>query len=183
VGKTLPPFNLKKEMCILTTGFTLDCKTQSAGIKSIYLVEFGAKATLTKSSGEVSAHTLTSPKVYFKYELEKETTAMTWRTIPSTENGTVFYEAEVNARLHKVTTAQRNEIKLLAQNRMLLIVLDAEGNYWLLGADYGVQLQQSESNFGQAFGDFKGHVLNFLHKETDLPLKVQSAVVTSLGLS
>ena len=108
---------------------------------------------------------------------------MTWRTIPSTENGTVFYEAEVNARLHKVTTAQRNEIKLLAQNRMLLIVKDAEDVYWLLGGDYGVQLNQSETNFGQAFGDFKGHVLNFLHKETDLPLKVQSAVVTSLGIS
>jgi len=169
--------------CVLTTGFTLDCKTQSAGIKSIYLVEFDAKSTLTKSSGEVSAHTLSGGKSYFKYELEKETTAMTWRTIPSTENATVFYEAEVNARLHKVTTAQRNEIKLLAQNRMLLIVKDAEDNYWLLGGDYGVQLQQSESNFGQAFGDFKGHVLNFLHKETDLPLKVQSAVVTSLGIS
>jgi len=150
-------------MCQLTTGFVLDCKTASAGIKTIWLVEFSAKSTLTKSSGEVSAHTLSGGKSYFKYELEKETASMTWRTIPSTENGTVFYEADLVARLHKVTTAQRNEIKLLAQNRMLAI-------------------QQSESNFGQAFGDFKGHVLNFLHKETDLPLKVQSSVVTSLAL-
>ncbi len=47
-------------------------------------------------------------KSYFKYELEKETGSMTWRTIPSTENGTVFYEADLVARLHKVTTAQRN---------------------------------------------------------------------------
>jgi hypothetical protein len=108
---------------------------------------------------------------------------MTWRTIPSTENGTVFYEAELVARLHKVTTAQRNELKLLAQNRLLCIALDAEGNYWLLGGDYGVQLQQSETNFGQAFGDFKGHVLNFLHKETDLPKLVQSGVVSTLGLT
>jgi hypothetical protein len=169
--------------CPLTTGFTLDCKTSAGGIKSIWLVEFDAKATLTTSSGEVSAHTLTNPKVYFKYELEKETAMMTWRHIPSTENGTVFYEAELVARLHKVTTAQRNELKLLAQNRLLCIALDAEGNYWLLGGDYGVQLQQSETNFGQAFGDFKGHVLNFLHKETDLPKLVQSGVVASLGLT
>ena len=101
--------------CVLTTGFTLDCKTASAGIKTIWLVEFDAKSTLTKSSGEVSAHTLSGGKSYFKYELEKETASMTWRTIPSTENGTVFYEADLVARLHKVTTAQRNEIKLLAQ--------------------------------------------------------------------
>lgn len=168
--------------CLLTTGFQLDCKTASAGIKTIWLVEFDAKSTLTKSSGEISALTLSGGKAFFKYELEKETASMTWRTIPSTENGTVYYEADLVARLHKVTTAQRNEIKLLAQNRMLAIALDASGDYWLLGADYGAQLQQSESNFGQAFGDFKGHVLNFLHKETDLPCKVQSGVVTSLAL-
>jgi len=132
VGKNPTPFfNNKKNMaCVLTTGFTLDCKTAAAGIKNIWLVEFDAKSTLTKSSGEVSAHTLSGGKSYFKYELEKETGSMTWRTIPSTENGTVFYEADLVARLHKVTTAQRNEIKLLAQNRMLAIALDASGDYW-----------------------------------------------------
>ncbi len=29
--------------CVLTTGMTLDCKTASAGIKTIWLVEFDAK--------------------------------------------------------------------------------------------------------------------------------------------
>jgi hypothetical protein len=169
--------------CILTTGFTLDCKDQSAGVKAIYLVEFGAKDTLTKSSGEVSAHTLTGAKVYFKYELEKETATTVWRQIPSTENGTTYYEADITIRLHKVTTSQRNEIKLLATGRMLAIVRDSDDTYWLYGADYGIQLQPSETQFGQAFGDFKGHVLNFLHKETDLPMKVQASVVTSLSLS
>ncbi len=49
--------------CVLTTGFTLDCKTAAAGIKNIWLVEFDAKSTLTKSSGEVSAHTLSGGKL------------------------------------------------------------------------------------------------------------------------
>ena len=169
--------------CVLTSGFTLDCKVESAGIKAIYLVEWDAKATLTKSSGEVSAHTLGGGKSYFKYEMEKETGSMTWRTIPSTENGTVVYEADVVCRLHGVTTAKRNELKLLAKNRLLCIARDNEDNYWLLGADYGVQLAQSETNFGQAFGDFKGFVINLLHRETDLPLKVQSSVVSSLSLA
>jgi len=64
-----------------------------------------------------------------------------------------------------------------------LIVKDMEGNYWLHGADNGVQLQQSETQFGQAMGEFKGTDLVFLHRETDLPAKVQSSVVTSLNLS
>ncbi len=169
--------------CILTTGHVLDCKDQSGGVKAIYLIEFTAKDTLTKSSGEVSAHTLAGGRTYYKYELEKETATSIWRTIPSTENGTTYYEADITIRLHKVTTAQRNEMKLLAQGRLLCILRDTDDNYWLYGADYGIQLQPSETQFGQAFADFKGSILNFLHKETDLPLKVQSGVVTSLGLS
>jgi hypothetical protein len=169
--------------CLLTQGFTLDCKDQTGGIKSIYLVEFNSSDTVTKSSGEISAHTLTGGRAYFKYELEKETATSTWRTIPSTENGTTYYEADLTVRLHKLSTAKRNEIKLLSQARLRCIVLDTDGNYWLYGADYGIQLQQSEIQFGQAFADFKGAVLNFLHKETDLPAKVQSSVVASLSLS
>jgi hypothetical protein len=168
--------------CILTQGFTLDCKDQAGGVKAIYLVEFNSADTVTKSSGEVSAHTLTLSREYFKYELEKETATSTWRAIPSTENGTTFYEADLSVRLHKLSTAKRNELKLLAQARLRCIVRDTEDNYWMYGADYGMQLQQSEVNFGQAFTDFKGSVLNFLHKETDLPMKVQSSVVTSLSL-
>lgn len=170
--------------CLLTQGFSLDCKDQAGGVKAIYLVEFNSADTVTKSaSGEVTAHTLVSSRVYFKYELEKETATSTWRSIPSSENGTTYYEADLTVRLHKLSTAKRNELKLLSQARLRCIVRDTEDNYWLYGADYGMHLQQSEVNFGQAFTDFKGSVLNFLHKETDLPIKVQSAVVTSLGLA
>jgi hypothetical protein len=72
---------------------------------------------------------------------------------------------------------------LLAQGRLRCIVRDTDDNYYLYGSDYGIQLQPSEVQFGQAFGDFKGYVMNFLHQETDFPAKVQSAVVTSLSLT
>jgi len=169
--------------CLLTQGFTLDCKDQSAGVKAIYLVEWNGSDTITMSSGEVSVLTLASARVFFKYELEKETATTVWRAVPSTENGTTFYEADLTVRLHKVSTAKRNEMKLLAQGRLLCIVRDTDDNYYLYGRGYGIQLQPSEVQFGQAFGDFKGHVLNFMHKETDFPAKVQAAVVTSLSLA
>lgn len=168
--------------CVLTTGFALPCKTESPGIKSIWLVEWDAQATLTVASGEVTAHTLDGGKAYFKYAAEAEKISSVWRTIPNTENGSVFYEADVVAELFGVTTAMRNEIKLLAKTRMLLLALDNEGNTWMYGINHGVKLQQSETNFGKAFGDFKGTILNFMHKENDLPALVQSSVVTSLSL-
>jgi hypothetical protein len=169
--------------CLLTQGFTLDCKDQTAGVKAIYLVEWNSADTVTKASGEITAHTLASARVYFKYELEKGTATTVWRAVPSTENGTTFYEADLTVRLHKISTNKRNELKLLAQGRLRCIVRDTDDNYYLYGSDYGIQLQPSEVQFGQAFGDFKGYVMNFLHQETDFPAKVQSAVVTSLSLT
>lgn len=168
--------------CLLTQGFTLGCKTESAGIKSIWLVEWNTSDTITAASGEVTAHTLASARAYFAWEFEKETSSMEFGVMPSAENGAVAYEADVNIKVFGITTAKRNEIKLLAKNRLRMLVLDNEGVYWMLGKDFGVQLQDSKLPFGTAFSDHKGANLVFKHRETDLPMVVQSSVITGLSL-
>ena len=169
--------------CLLTQGFAWDCKTEGAGVKSIYLVEFNTSDTVTKVSGEITAHTLATSRVYFKWELEKETASFTQKVMPSQANGTVAYEADLVAKLHGVSTAKRNELKLLAKTRLRLIVRDNEDNYFLCGADTGCQLQESSTEFGTGYGDFKGTTVTIKHRETDLPAKIQAAVVSSLGLT
>lgn len=169
--------------CLLTQGFTWNCKTEGAGVKAIYLVEFNTSDSYTKVSGEITAHTLASSRVYFKWELEKETASYTEKTMPSQANGTVAYEADLVAKLHGVSTAKRNELKLLAKTRLRMIVRDQEDNYILCGADTGCELQESSTDYGTGFGDFKGTTVTIKHRETDLPAKIQSSVVTSLGLT
>lgn len=160
----------------------MPCKTASAGIKSIWLVDFDSTDTITSASGEVTAHTLASARVYFKWEFESETSNMEFSVMPSKENGAVAYEADVNIKIFGITTAKRNEIKLLAKNRLRMLVLDNESQYWMLGKDFGVQLLDSKIPFGTAFADHKGANLVFKHRETDLPQIVQSSVITGLSL-
>jgi len=168
--------------CVLTTGFTLDCKDNVGGIKTAWLLEWDAVSAYTKSSGEISAMTLDGGKSFFKYELPKGTGNMTMNAVTNAENGTTFYEAQLQIVLHKLSTTSRNEIKLLAQNRLAIIVLDNNSTYWALGLESGCDTTAAEGATGTAWGDRNGWSLTFLHRETDFPAKVQSSVVTSLGL-
>jgi hypothetical protein len=166
--------------CNLTQGFTLDCKDSVGGIKSIHVIDW-ASSGFTVSGGEVTASTVASGDVY-TYELPKGVGSMTTTTNVSTENGTVFNQTDVVARLRKLSTTKRNELKLLAQNRVFCIVKDNNDNYWLAGYEYGCDITSMTAESGTAMGDVQGYNFTLSAIETEAPYLVQSAVVTTLGI-
>lgn len=169
--------------CALTTAFAWDCRTESGGIKAIYLVEYSASDTITKSSGEISVCTLASARVFFKWELQKETAALSAPIQVNLENGTVVYEASLTAKLLGLSTAKRNELKLMAKTRLRCIVQDNEGVFWMLGAETGCDMTAAELVIGAGFGDHKGANMTIKHREWDSINLVKAAVVTTLGLT
>lgn len=170
--------------CALTTAIAWDCRIESGGIRSIYMVEYDATDTVTKSSGEISAHSLVNDRVYFKWELPEQTAALSAPIQVSLQNGTVFYEAMLSLRLVGLTQAKINELKIAAKTRLRIIVRDNEGSYWMLGAVLGANMEgDNQFVIGAGFGDHKGATVNFVHREMDTINKLQAGVVTSLGLS
>src|SRR6056300_1801939 len=164
----------------LTQGFTLDCKDAVGGIKSIHLIDF-ASTGFTVSGGEVTATTVASGSVY-TYELPKGVGSMTTTTNVSQENGTVFNQSDIVARLRKLSTTKRNELKLLAQNRVFCIVKDNNDNYWLAGNEYGCDITAMTSESGTAMGDVQGYNFTLSAIEAESPYLVQAAVATTLGI-
>ncbi len=163
--------------CELTKGRQLDCRDIMGGIKNIYFAQH-EDATITSSAGEVTDLDITTNM--FKYALPRGTGSFTETIQPSVENGTVFYEPSVNIKLHKMTVGDRNEIKLLAQNRLLVFVElnQKQGNgqnvIWCLGADHGLELSAGTTASGVAFGDMNGYDLTFTGAESEPCLLVQS---------
>ena len=166
--------------CNLTQGFTLDCKDAVGGIKSIHLIDW-ASTGFTVSGSEVTATTVVSGDVY-TYELPKGVGSMTTTTNVSQENGTVFNQSDIVARLRKLSTTKRNELKLLAQNRVFCIVKDNNDNYWLAGNEYGCDITAMTSESGTAMGDVQGYNFTLSAIEAESPYLVQAAVATTLGI-
>lgn len=166
--------------CSLTSGFALDCKDSVGGVKAIHLINFAATG-FTVSGGEVTATTIASGNVY-TYEMPKGVGSMTTTTNVSQENGTVFNQTDVVARLRKLATTKRNELKLLAQNRVFCVVEDNNANYWLVGKEYGCDITAMTQETGTAMGDNYGYNFTLSAIEAEAPYKLQTAVVTALGI-
>ena len=109
----------------------------------------------------------------FKYALPRGTGSFTETIQPSVENGTVFYEPSVNIKLHKMTVGDRNEIKLLAQNRLIIfvetnaVIANGHTNIWCLGKENGMELSAGTTQTGAGFGDMNGYNLTFTGAESE----------------
>ena len=164
--------------CALTQGYTLDCRKSVGGVKSVWLIE-QANATFTEVAGAVSAITLLTGKFFRKYEVEVQTAEATSNGTFNREMGTGFFAHEIKFPINKLTTAVRDEMKLLAQNRLCIVVQDNNGTNWLYGKDNGLMLSASANKTGTKFGDRNGRELTFMGEEFEDAIAVTATILTS----
>ncbi|WP_445780481.1 hypothetical protein, partial [Shewanella sp.] len=140
------------------------------GVKNLYILSGSVSSITNASEGLINA--MTGSGEFFKFELFRQTSDYT-ETITSTpENGTIFYEQSVNAIFFKLQSATRNQMKVLAQNPNLKVIVetnngstDGVGKYFYLGQENGLQLTGGTGATGTAFGDLNGYTLNFVGQE------------------
>lgn len=166
--------------CALTQGYTLDCKDSIGGIKAVWFIAWDDVASVTEASGIVSAITKDAGKVFYKYDLVKNTGSLTETITASVENGTVFYAQELSIVLNKLQANTRNEILLLAKNNLMAVVQDANTKYWLLGKINGIDITGGTAATGTAQGDRSGYTLTFTGGEPALAPEVSSGIIAGL---
>ncbi len=149
--------------CDLTAGRLLDCKDSVGGIRSILLME------LTNYSPTYTGTVLTTVAAAtgWRYDLPKSTGSYSEGITVSSENGTVFYEDTLTIKLHRLDNAMRDELKLIAQNRLVCFILDNNNNQWAMGEVLGAELTAGTSATGQSLGDSYGYDLTFMSQERE----------------
>jgi len=166
--------------CELTKGRSLDCKTSTGGIKAVYFAQLSDLVLTNIQAGVISdiEFAAAATQSLYKYTLPRGTGSYTETLTGSSENGTYFYEPSVNIMLHAITSADQNEIKLLAQNRLVVFVelnarLSTGGHNTILclGGENGLELTTGTGASGAAFGDMSGYNLTFAGMER-FPLSV-----------
>ena len=165
--------------CALTQGFVLDCKESLGGVKSVRFVEFDNVASIAYAAG-VATLTMAAGKKFWKYAQVRETSSFTETITANVQNGTIFYQQEVVVVLNKLAAATRNEILLLAKNRLMAIVEDMNGAYWLIGAKNGLDITSGNSATGTASGDRNGYSLTFQAMEADPMWSVASGTIAAI---
>lgn len=165
--------------CALTQGYTLDCKDSVGGLTAVYFAPWEDLATVTQASGVVTTLTMDVGKKFYKYELVKESSNFAEAVNTNVQNGTVFYTQTLEVILNKLQVNTRNEILLLAKNRLAVVATDNNGDNWFLGVAYGLDLTGGGSATGTAFGDRSGYTLTFTGNEKELAPKVTAVIPIS----
>ena len=166
--------------CDITSGFTLACRDNSGGIKNIYILS-GSVAGITEA-GDGLISDISGSGTFYKFELTKNTGDITETPTPSLENGTVFYETTLNVAFHKLQSSIRNQVKVLAQNPDLKIIVETNngiespytGRYFLVGRYRGATLSAGSATSGTAFGDANQYALTFQGLEPEPMDEIQT---------
>lgn len=151
--------------CDITSGFTLGCRDNVGGIKNIYILS-GSVEGVTASNGAISD--ISGSGTFYKFELTRNTGDFTETPTPSLENGTVFYTQTINTAFHKLQASIRNQVKVLAQNPDLKIIVETNngtddnvGQFFYVGRYRGAVLTGGSGTTGTAFGDANSYSLTF----------------------
>lgn len=153
--------------CDITSGFALGCRDNTGGIKAIYILS-GSVSSITDASNEISD--INGTGVFYQFDLQRGTSDFTETINGSTENQTVFYEATINAAFAKLQTSTRNQVKVLAQNPDLKIIVEtnndtASEKFIYVGRKNGAVLNAGQGQSGTALGDANGYTLTFTAQE------------------
>lgn len=169
--------------CQLTQGYNLDCRLNYGGVSKVFIMEYDNASAITESAGVVTAITKVATKLFREYKLVAHTGEADEAGTLSRENGTSMVKQSVKFPVNKMTTSVRNEILLLAQNRLLIVVLDENGTAWLYGKDYGMMLDSFAAKTGKALGDRNGYELAFSSDEKNMACALDGTTLTSLTVA
>tara|TARA_R110000787_G_scaffold110759_1_gene219432 strand:+ start:555 stop:1091 length:537 start_codon:yes stop_codon:yes gene_type:complete len=154
--------------CDLTSGRLLDCKDSVGGIRSIMIYAGAYYAPNYDAAGVFILNS--NPITAYRYDLPRSTGSISEAIVTNSENGSTFYEDTLTIKLHRLDNTMRDEIKLIAQSRMRIFILDNNNNQWIMGEVNGAELTTGTATTGQSLEDNYGYELNFTSQEPN-PLR------------
>ena len=155
--------------CIISSGLELSCRESIGGLKFAYILDASGQAIdVTESNGVASSISVGGTALtalstdMFLFDQVKQTASLVETVNASEENGTVFYTSVLNLVFNKLEATKLNQLKLLAANSKLLIVVkDNNDKLWMVGNDRGAVVSGGSSESGTAMGDRNGLSIEF----------------------
>jgi hypothetical protein len=166
--------------CVLTQGYNLDCRFNFGGIKEIYVIEFENVSAITEVAGVITVITKVATKTFKKYNLIAHTAEADEAYAGNREMGTLSNKQTIKFPINKMTTAVRNELMLLAQNRLIFVYVDENGTGWMYGREYGLMMDSFAAKTGKLLADRNGYELSFSGDEKNMAYEVNATALGTL---
>ena len=168
--------------CILTQGFTpKTCKTPS-GTMEFMITDFANVTAITKTSGVITAISMASGKQFWRYKQKPEVANWKETQTADSKSGAYKFETAITFDINSLDSATKIETELLLKNAVVVIAKDADGTYWLMGEDNGVEFDSIGWDGGTEYSSFRGAKVSGKHMGFTPVAKVTDTLIAALIL-
>ena len=167
--------------CDITAGRLEGCKDSVGGLNAIYFINYGETEGFVTTDETVTGTTAVATTPAFKYDL-KGTSTFDQSLTSSRDNGSTFAEQTLTVSLKKQDATTHKEVKLLAYGRPHILIEDNNGTLWLMGEDFGVEMNATTST-GASLGDKNGYELVFAGMEKGLAKEYVGTLATDFAIT
>jgi hypothetical protein len=165
--------------CALTQDYKIDNNAFYGGITTVYLIE-KQNVKVSSINGVIVSISKSVGKFYRKYELvSEENEAIELETV-NEFNGVLDINQLISLPINGMSVSVRNEIELLAKNRLNIILIDSNGFGWMYGKDFGLRLLETNAGSGKVLLDRNGYDLTFEGEEMFTAAYVSSDLINAL---
>lgn len=183
---------------ILTAGQPIMQKNYIPGVRRLFIANFFSGTTGTALGENITytlntANTITaltlSTGFFYTFDMNKEVCDVQDIPHANAAAGTLSFETNITIALSQYTTAMRNQMQLLGQNKLMFIIETRQGQYFLIGSSgegtapstsNGVDMVDSTGTPGKAFGDNPGWTLIFNAVERVSPIEIAASVIPAI---
>lgn len=166
----------------LTGGIAIGCgDTNSGGLTKVYLIDYDAVTGTTQDSNEqITGFTMSGSATFVEYEFNRNSCEFLENELIDNTAGSAYYEQIVNLIIPKRDYTKRNQIKLLAQRKLIIIVKDANGLYSVGGLNDGFLLNELSSTSGVERAAGSNYSISFRAEENDMAKFATEAAVLAV---
>lgn len=166
--------------CILSSGYATSCRDNLGGVVKLYIGSFDDDVVFTYGTNSVITGTSSgSLSNFYEFEQEIQTASFTYASEVNEETQSVFYTNTIELTLHKLSPENNNIVKLLAQGKWRVVILDNRGTYWLAGIQNPVKVSTIAGGAGKAMSDLSGATITLMNQERYPINSVESGFVST----
>lgn len=166
----------------LLNGIAASCDTNVGGVREIYIANYDdvTAVEVDEVSNMIKTITMADSAKFKKYAFKKNTSSMTSTLNVDPANGVNFVQTDLSLVFAKQETVKRMEIAKLSLGELRVIVLDANGKYWLLGQEEFVSATAGTAETGVNRTDGNKYTITLTDYSSSYPYEVDPTIVADL---
>lgn len=163
-------------------GLSQNCEQNVGGVKKVYIANRSdvTAVAVDDSTKMIKTITMDESKKFKSYGFKKGAASFTSTATIDNANGVYFVQTVVSIDFAKMETRKRIEMSALSLGELIVIVLDANNKYWLLGQDEYAYATAGTGETGAARTDANKYHLEITDESSDYPYEVDPSVIAEV---